>query len=266
MVTQKLHHSGHLCISTQVVILPSDWDGKVRFLDALERALSRSESRKAYYPGTEQRLQTLREADLRVQQLGGEEPRLMVREIDAAADHLAFREALFGPAIATTSLPGEPAEFLRAAVEFVNDRLKGTLGVNLIVDPRTAKRLRHELDQAVADMRYGGIGINIWVGAAFLLALAAWGAFPGHSYDDIESGIGVVHNALMFDNPQKTVVRAPFRPFPRSVLHGELAMLPKPPWFLTNRTSASTVKKLTEFAADPRPRRLLSLFASALRG
>jgi hypothetical protein len=83
---------------------------------------------------------------------------------------------------------------------------------------------------------------------------------------DVQSGIGVVHNALMFDRPQKTVVFAPFRPFPRSVAHRELALFPKPPWFLDNKTSESTVRKLTEFAANPSGRRLPALLASALRG
>ena len=266
VVTQKLHSSGHTCVANQVVILPSGWNGKAKFLAALERALTGSESREAYYPGTQERLQRLREADPSVRELGVDQPRLIVSEIDASADHHAFREELFGPAIATTSLPGDAAEFLRAAVRFANERLYGTLGVNLIVDPRTAKHLGDELDRAVADLRYGGVAINIWVAMAFLLARAAWGAFPGHRLSDVQSGIGVVHNALMFDEPEKTVVFAPFRPFPRSVAHGELALLPKPPWFLTNKTSTSTAHKLTEFAADPSPKRLPALFVSALRG
>ena len=62
--------------------------------------------------------------------------------------------------------------------------------------------------------------------AAFLLPRAASGAYPRHTYTDLESGIGVVHNALMFDKPLKTVP-APFRPFPRPVRHGELTMFPK---------------------------------------
>ena len=41
------------------------------------------------------------------------------------------------------------------------------------------------------------------------------GAYPGHTYTDVQSGIGAVHNALMLDKPLKTVVSAPFRPFPR---------------------------------------------------
>jgi len=103
--------------------------------------------------------------------------------------------------------------------------------------PATRAQFGTDFDRAIGALRYGGIGINAWVGAAFLLPRAAWGAYPEHTYTDVQSGIGVVHNALMFDKPLKTVVSAPFRPFPRSVRHGELTMFPKPPWFLTNKTS-----------------------------
>jgi hypothetical protein len=118
-------------------------------------------------------------------------------------------------------------QFLRRAVEFCNDRLYGTLSVNIIIHPATRARLGADFDRAIAGLRYGGIGINAWAGAAFLLPRAAWGAYPGHTYTDVQSGIGVVHNALMFDKPLKTVVSAPFRPFPRSVLHGEFTMFPQ---------------------------------------
>ena len=266
VATQKLHNAGHNCVATQVVVLPAGWDGKPKFLAALERALASSEPRKAYYPGTSERLRSLREADPGVRALGEGRDRLIAIDAPAGADHAAFREELFGPALVTTSLAGDAAEFLRAAVEFANHRLEGNLGVNLIVEPRTARALGDELDRAVAGLRYNAVGINIWCGAAFLLARAAWGAYPGHDSAGTQSGSGFVHNALMFDKPQKTVARAPFRPFPRSLLHGEPALFPKPPWFLNNRTSASTARRLTAFAANPTPLRLPGLFASALRG
>ena len=59
---------------------------------------------------------------------------------------------------------------------------------------------------------------------------------------------------------------APFRPFPRSVLNGEPTLFPKPPWFITNKTSQSTARKLTRFAAAPSATKLPAIFASALRG
>ena len=35
--------------------------------------------------------------------------------------------------------------------------------------------------------------------------------FPGHTLEDIQSGRGVVHNAFLFDHPQKSVVYLPLR-------------------------------------------------------
>jgi hypothetical protein len=52
----------------------------------------------------------------------------------------------------------------------------------------------------------------------------------------------------------------------RSLLNGELALSPKPPWFVTHRKAATTGRRLVEFAADPRWGRLPRIFASALCG
>ncbi len=266
IVTQKLHNSGHNCVASQVLILPEQWAGSRRLLNEVRRQLHESESRDAYYPGTEQRLAAIRETAPDAEVLGQATTRLLVADLDAGQEHHGFRTEFFGPAMVSTSLPGDSQEFLRRAVGFCNDQLYGTLSVNLIVHTKTEQKLGSRLDQAIAELRYGGIGINVWVGAAFLLSRAAWGAYPGHTYDDVQSGIGVVHNALMFEKPAKTVVSAPFHPFPRSARHGQLALFPKPPWFLTNKTAATTARRLTHFAAKPTASQLPSLFASALRG
>jgi aldehyde dehydrogenase (NAD(P)+) len=267
VVTQKLHNSGHNCVASQVLVLPADWDGSPRLLREIRRQLDTSEPRPAYYPGTGQRLSALQQAEPATEVLGGgDAKRMLVAGVDPATDHYGFGTEFFAPALVTTSLPGDAAQFLQRAVDFCNDRLYGTLSVNLIVHPKTRRQLGADFDRAIAALRYGGIGINAWVGAAFLIARAAWGAYPGHTYTDVQSGIGVVHNALMFDRPLKTVVSAPFHPFPRSVRRGENTLFPKPPWFLTNQTSESTARKLTEFAAAPSAAKLPALFASALRG
>ena len=266
VVTQKLHNSGHNCVASQVLILPAGWDGSAGMLREVRRQLEESEPRVAYYPGTEERLSALLEAEPATEVLGGQAKRLFAANVDPAAEHYGFRTEFFAPAMVTTSLPGEAGEYLQRAVDFCNDKLYGTLSVNLIVHPKTRRQLGADFDRAIAALHYGGIGINAWSAAAFLVPRAAWGAYPGHSYTDVQSGIGIVHNALMFDKPLKTVVSAPFRPFPRSVRHGENTLFPKPPWFLRNKTSESTARKLTEFAAAPSAMKLPPLFASALRG
>ncbi|WP_256341197.1 hypothetical protein [Streptomyces sp. TLI_105] len=105
-----------------------------------------------------------------------------------------------------------------------------------------------------------------WTGVGHLTTTATWGAYPSHTLDDVQSGIDVVHNALLLDGPGRTVVRGPFRPSPRSVVHREMVMSPKPPWFVTNRTADTTGRLLTDFAATPRWSALPRIFASAPRG
>jgi aldehyde dehydrogenase (NAD(P)+) len=267
VVTQKLHNAGHNCVASQVLILPAGWDGSPRILREIRRQLGESEPRAAYYPGTEERLSALLVAAPAAEVFGcGEAERLLVADVDPATEHYGFGTEFFAPAMVTTSLPGDAAEFLRRAACFCNDRLYGTLSVNLIVHPKTRRDLGASFDRAIAALRYGAIGINVWAAAAFLLPRATWGAYPGHSPADVQSGIGAVHNALMFDRPLKTVVSAPFRPFPRSIPGGELTLFPKPPWFLANKTSETTARKLTEFAAAPSAAKLPALFTSALRG
>jgi aldehyde dehydrogenase (NAD(P)+) len=266
VVTQKLHNAGHNCVASQVLVLPADWDGSARLLREIRRQLGEAEPRAAYYPGTEERLAALQHAEPATEVLGGAAKRLFAVGVDPASEHYGFRTEFFAPAMVTTSLPGDQAEFVRRAVGFCNDKLYGTLSVSLIVHPRTRRQLGATFDRAIAALRYGCIGINAWAGAAFLLPRAAWGAYPGHSYTDVQSGIGVVHNALMFDKPLKTVISAPFHPFPRSIRGGENTLFPRPPWFLTNKTSEITARKLTEFVAAPSTAKLAALFASALRG
>ena len=157
-------------------------------------------------------------------------------------------------------------DFLEAAVDAANHRLRGTLGANIVIHPRTRRSLGSEFETLVAGLRYGSIGINSWSGVAFLLPHATWGAFPGHPLDDVQSGRGVVHNALLISGSERTVVTGPFRPSPRSLVHGELSIAPKPPWFVDNRTAATTGRRLARFAARPRLRALPGIFASALRG
>jgi aldehyde dehydrogenase (NAD(P)+) len=154
---------------------------------------------------------------------------------------------------------------MAAAVSVANNDLAGTLGANIIVDPKDRRAMGDAFDTAVADLRYGTIAINTWTGLAFLTATASWGAFPGHTPDSVQSGIGIVHNALLIDNPERTVVSGPFRPFPRSMVRGEFSLFPKPPWFVSARSAAVTGKLLAAYAASPSWLKMPRIFWSAFR-
>ena len=266
IATQKLQNSGHNCIATQVLIMPEDWTGTERLLQEVENEIANAEKRPAYYPGSEDRQNAARE-HANAKFLDSEVDRTIIYDVDSQIDEPCFSDEYFSPVLATVSIPGDnPSAFIQAAVQFVNEKLDGTLGANIIIDPKTARENKADLDQAIADLKYGSIGVNTWCALAFLAAGGAWGAYPGHTYDNIQSGIGVVHNAFLFDKTEKTVATGPFRNFPRSLLHGELHMAPRPPWFVSNKTAHTTAKRLTYFAEKENILALPGIFASALRG
>ena len=269
IATQKLHNTGCNCIASQVLILPQEWRLADDLLTAVKDALASQPVRKPYYPGMADRQARAAQWHPEAEVLdAGEVPKTMIFGLDPEAnDEPCFSEEFFGATYAQTSLPGATAgEYLKNAVAFCNETLRGTLGANLIIHPSTIEELGPALEEAIAELRYGSIGVNCWVGLGYLLARATWGAFPGHPDSEIESGRGVVHNALLFDNPQKSVVYSPFRPFPRTLLHGDFHLSPKPPWFVTNRMADVTTRRLTRFSAKPGWHHLPGIFAAALRG
>ncbi|MCX4658708.1 aldehyde dehydrogenase family protein [Streptomyces uncialis] len=263
VATQRLHNGGYNCVASQVVVLSSGWAQKDRFLAHLRAALAKAPARPAYYPGSDDRVAQALTEYAGARRIGD---RVLIEDLDARDPGPALTTEYFAPVLGVLELPGDPATFLDDAVTTANERFAGTLGVNLIAHPRTLAALGPALDEAIARLRYGTVAVNAWTGVGYLTATASWGAFPGHTVDDVQSGIGVVHNALLLDGPERTVVRGPFRPAPRSLLHGEPSLSPKPPWFVTNRTSATTGRLLSGFAAAPRWSALPGIFASALRG
>ena len=269
IVTMKLHNGGFNCVASQVLILPEAWNQSADLLAAVRALLDRLPSRAPYYPGTPHRQQEVLTRHPNAERLGPREaPRTLITNLDPAATaEYCFTEEVFGPVYAQTSLPGKTAtDFLRRAVSFCNDTLRGTLGVTILIHPRTLDELGTAFEQAIADLRYGSIGINVWNALAFLMAQASWGAYPGHTLDDIQSGMGCVHNSFMFDRPQKTVVRGSFYPFPRAWWHGEWHVAPKPLWFVTNKTAHITARRVTRCAIEPGVKHWPGIFAAALFG
>ena len=271
VATQKMHNGGFNCIASQVLVLPQDWTQRDAFQDAVRTVLSDLPDRPAYYPGADDRVGAFCDAYPGAEAVGATGARTLVTDVPPEAGQPAFETEVFGPALAVTNLPGggpaqDPGDWLERAVAWCNETLAGTLGATVLIHPRTRRQLGDRFEDILSRLRYGTIGVNVWSGAGFLVAQAAWGAFPGHARDDIQSGAGVVHNAWLFDQPQKTVIYGPFAPFPRSLLLGETHAAPKPLWFVTNDTADVTARRVTAFAADPSPLKLPGIFASALLG
>lgn len=264
VATQRLHNGGYNCIASQVVVIPESWDQKEDFLAALAAEVDSAPARPAYYPGSDDRVASALAGH------GTSEARAAGRVLiprlkadDAAA---VFQTEYFAPVLAVVEVPGSGQAYLDAASAFVNSSLIGTLGANVLVHPAHRKRLGRRFDSFIGSLRYGTVAVNAWTAVGYLTATAPWGAFPGATLTAVESGIGVVHNALLLADTEQTVVQGPFRPFPRSAITGQLSLTPKPAWFVGNRTAGTTGRLLVSFIASPRWRSLPRVFLSALRG
>ncbi|MCQ4120646.1 aldehyde dehydrogenase family protein [Rhodococcus sp. FXJ9.536] len=266
IATQRLHNGGYNCVAAQAVVISSEWKQRDEFLAALRDALDRAPDRSAYYPGSDDRVAGATASFPKAERLGNNGGRVLVTNLDPGEYEPLLQTEYFAPVLGVIDLPYQGSEFATRAAQFVNDDFIGTLGVNIVATPQTIRSMGSAFDSFVESLRYGTIAINAWTGVGYLTATATWGAFPGHTVNDVQSGIGVVHNALLIDRPERTVVRGPFRPSPRSVMKRELSISPKPPWFVNNRTAATTGRLLTAFAGAPSWTRLPAIFASALRG
>ncbi len=270
IATQKLHNDGFNCIACQILIVPEAWDRTDPLMRKVEQALKTAPPRAPYYPGAQRRLADFAARGRSAATIArGDDGEFWV-VVPAVSDGDAWLETneVFAPAIAIRRLPdADPEAFLAAAIRYANERLRGTLGANILIHPETIARIgQRRFDELLAELRYGCIAVNAWAGLGFLMARAPWGAFPGHTLDDVVSGVGFVHNALLFDRPERTIVRGPFRPFPRSILAREMTLLPKPPWFVTNRTQDRVGRLLTAFEYRPSWLKLPRIFVNALRG
>jgi acyl-CoA reductase-like NAD-dependent aldehyde dehydrogenase len=276
IATQKLHNSGFNCIACQVLIMPTAWSLKGALMSAVQTTLASSTPRPLYYPGAAARMGQFQTAtaELAAPATLGSANQCVMAPFDAAAHTPATDSAknfeVFGPALSTTELPGGDADaeaFLRSAVAYANEQLAGTLGANIIIHPKTMQAMGHaKFEEIITGLHYGCIAINAWTGLGFLVAPATWGAFPGHTLADVQSGIGVVHNTMLFDKPERTVVEAPFKPFPRNLLSGSFSLLPRPPWYITNSRAHVLGKLLTAFQYRPSFLKIPLIFINALRG
>jgi aldehyde dehydrogenase (NAD(P)+) len=147
-------------------------------------------------------------------------------------------------------------EFLERAVEFANNRLWGTLAADLVVHPASLKdsRVAEALERGIARLRYGVVSVNTWSGFAFVFGTPPWGAYPGSTPSDIQSGTGSVHNTPMLEGIEKAVLRHP------------LTVVPKPTTFPSHRTTHVVLRRLTSLEERASWRKVPGVVAAAMRG
>jgi hypothetical protein len=259
-VASMVAHNGSFnCTAGKVLVLARGWSQRELFLEKLHEAFSRLAPRRAYYPGAEDRYKGFRDQYPNARAFGQAGPHVVPWTIipnvpPNAGEYALTREAFCG-VLAEVSLDvTDAASYLKEAVSFANEHVWGTLSCVILADAPTRWRYKKELDQALADLRYGGIGLNVWTGANFALGEPSWGAFPGSTLENIRSGIGVVHNSMLFDFPQKSIVRGFFH------------MMPTPVWFSDHRTLGELGRLATFFEADPSWAKLPRIALTGIKG
>lgn len=141
---------------------------------------------------------------------------------------------------------------MNRAVDFVNERVWGTLGVGLMIPPGFQSPQNY--DDALARLRYGTVGVNVWPALAYAMMCVPWGGYPGGTLADPQSGIGWVHNTWFLDRVEKSVVAAP------------LVVRPKPFWFPTHRQAHVLGRRVLDLYRRPAWWKLPGLIGPALRG
>ena len=256
----KHGNGGHACISPQVVIVDDDWPQKNLFLNCLRHYLAEAPTEVCYYPGGMKNYEKFRMNYPQAQILGQKKKffdkqlnPLFIPEVEN--DSLALKEEAFTMVLAQTSIKGtggDSLKFLNKAVQFCNEKVFGNLGCSVIVDPRTAKKIGSGLDDGIARLQYGLVGVNVWCGMIATFPQLPWGPFPGNTAWNIESGVGKLSNTYMVDRPEKSVLWTPMM----SPIHLENA---KP-------RKLKVIQRMAYYVIKPSWMRLLKLFGAAIFG
>ena len=254
-----VHNASHNCTAAQVLVTSREWDQRDELLERLRAHLSDLPPRRTWYPGARSRYdrfvrqhQPTWHSTVHPEQ---EVPWTIVEGLTPESDRFAFEQELFCGGMVEVALDAAgPDAFLDVAVRFANERLWGTLSAVVLIDETTKDEHERALDRAIEALRYGAIGVNLWSGAIFGLASPPWGAFPGSTAADIQSGCGFVHNTFLFDYPQKSVTTAPF------------VMSPTPVWFPDHQNLLAVGRSLLDHEVQPTIARLARVAWSAMRG
>jgi aldehyde dehydrogenase (NAD(P)+) len=188
----------------------------------------------------------------------GELPWTILAGLDSAdAGDPAYTTEPFCSVLSETEVGSDdPVEFLDRAVDFANNRLWGSLSADIVVHPKSLKdpRVAEALERAIGRLRYGAVTVNSWTGFVFSFASPPWGAYPGSTPADIQSGNAWVHNTPMLEGIEKAVLRHP------------LTIMPKPAVFPSHRTAHTLMERLTALEERASWSRVPGVVATAMRG
>ncbi|MCH2212136.1 MAG: aldehyde dehydrogenase family protein [Fuerstiella sp.] len=242
------------CIATKVIVTSRQWSQRDQFLYLLQKALDETPTRKPYYPGATDRYIRFAAVEDPLDADGHLPWKLLVDQKPLERPELFNEESFVCVCTETTLDEPDAKKFLEAVAAFVNDQLYGTLSASITLPNSLQRSEPAWLERTIGSMRYGSVCLNQWSGLAYGLISTPWGAWPGSTYEDVQSGIGSVHNTYLLANHEKSVLRGP------------LVNSPKPIWFPSHRKAESVSWKLLELYHRPRLLRLPGLATAAWTG
>jgi acyl-CoA reductase-like NAD-dependent aldehyde dehydrogenase len=249
------------CNANKVLILSKGWPQREAFLAGVERALSRAATRRAFYPGAQDRWRSYSKDRASIRRFGDETgdvlPWTLVQDLDSKdREERAFTSESFCSILFETELEStDPVEFLDRAVQFANERLWGTLSAGLIVHPKGMKdqMIGSAVENAITSLRYGAVTVNAWSGYLFAFVTPPWGAHPSSTLGDMQSGNGWVHNTAMLEGIEKAVLRHP------------ITAMPKPTYFPSHRSAHVLMPRMTALEENASWKKVPGVMAAAMR-
>lgn len=216
-------NAGANCNCPKLVILTKDWPQAETFVAKLKSEMKKSPVPVAYYPGSSERWNGYRKAYPKAFEIGDTStsserklsseatllPWLVIDSIDvdlksqkgreSAAVEYAFRNEPFAPVVTIARV-----DSLEDAVTLANDYVYGSLSCTVVASQSAAT----DVEQAITDLKYGVVAVNVWSALGYAPTLGCvWGAYPGETIENVESGIGFVNNFCFLEGAQKAVLR-----------------------------------------------------------
>ena len=183
IVSMLTNNSGFNCNATRVIIQHEGWSQRGDLLREMRATLAKIPLRTAYYPGAHERQQAFVAAHPAAETFGtpaGKELAwTLISDLDAQqTDDICFTtEAFCGLFGETTLEASSVVDYIERAVAFANDDIWGTLNATILVHPESLKdpQIAQAIENAVANLRYGSIGVNYWA----RYQLCAWSDHMG---------------------------------------------------------------------------------------
>jgi len=203
-------NGGANCGRAQTLVTSKQWEQRGAFLDAIRQASVDTFAFGTYYPGSdkvrESFLAEYPNAEMLQAKDGSSEATEMVLITDAGEDDFAIKHEAFCQILDEVALDVKATAeaFLSAAVAFANEQLLGTLGCMVLIDDVTQAAHKKVFDQAITDLRYGGIAVNTIPPMVWLSPYLTWGG--NEEGKEFASGSGNFGNVLNFESVEKSIL------------------------------------------------------------